>query len=282
MVEKEKNSSFLMSHNIDRNTKFRPSLLRISNLENRNSSFTPGDFEKNVIQLKVIVLGDPTVGKTSIIKRLQYDTFNELHQPTLAIDCSVATFQTDDNGNKADVLIWDTCGSERFKSITKSYYKEVNGIVLVYDIKSQSSFDNLEKWLYDIDEMIGENKRKKSIPIIICGNKCEELPEKRKVDYAIADNWCVKNNFKHIECSAKSGLNVRWAFEELTLWILQKIEDKSQVFEMTVNLNKSNFNPFEDSANRNSKLNISESCFKDKSYFKDNKEKKKNGKGGCC
>lgn len=266
------------------NNKFRPSLLQISNLD--RSSLNSRAFEKKtVMQMKVIVLGDAGVGKTSIIKRLQYDCFSDFHSPTIAIDCSIATFQTNTNGEQADVLIWDTCGSEKFKSITKSYYNDVNGVLLVYDCKNKASFDHLEEWVNDIDSIVGKSKREKSIPIVVCGNKCEE-PEKRKVDFAIADYWSNSKNFTHIDCSAKSGYNVRFAFEELTLSIIQKVEEKIQVVESSY-VEKSYLNMMNKFSSRNSMAenelseNDNEGCFKDKSYYKNVSSKNKKNKG-CC
>ena len=104
--------------------------------DNQKIEILAEDYSNYDLSFKIIVIGDSGVGKTSIIKRLQYDSFSELHQTTLSIDCSVATFQTDETGNKADVLIWDTCGSEKFRSVTKSYYNDVNGVLLIYDIKN--------------------------------------------------------------------------------------------------------------------------------------------------
>lgn len=264
--------------------KYRPSLMHISHLD--RSSLHSKTFDKQdnkyVMQMKVIIIGDSGVGKTSIIKRLQYDSFSELHQNTLSIDCTVATFQTDESGNKADVLIWDTCGSEKFRSVAKSYYTDVNGVLLVYDIKNQSSFEHLEFWLNDLDTTLGKERRKKSIPIIVCANKSEEL-DKRKVDYAMADSWCCLNSFKHIDCSAKSGINIRYAFEELVLAIIQKVDDKSQVLEVSMNDKTGNvMNVSSGDERGHSRVTVSNSCFKEKSCIKDIVKKHKKEKDGCC
>lgn len=281
------------------NKSFRPSLFNTTNLDKFDSKFdSTNEDKKTVYQIKLIVIGDAGVGKTSIIKRLQYDTFSHIQQSTISIDCCVATFKIDDQGTKADVLIWDTAGSEKFRAITKSYYNDVHGVLLVFDTTSMNSFIHLDDWIKDLDSKsnkINKSKKDNGIPIVLCGNKVDEV-NKREVDYAMADNWAMERKIKYYESSAKINTNINVLFEELTSLVLAKVEDISIALETSrirpslnnskvedsvflFNRSKNNLSDDEDKNRNDKSVDKEKSIFKDKSV---SKKTKKEGSNKCC
>merc|ERR1712071_147884 len=106
---------------------------------------------------KLLLIGDSGVGKTCILFRFSDDAFNTTFISTIGIDFKIKTIEL--QGKKIKLQIWDTAGQERFHTITTSYYRGAMGIMLVYDITSVKTFDNIAKWLRNIDE------------VIICDNK---------------------------------------------------------------------------------------------------------------
>ncbi len=100
--------------------------------------------------LKVIVIGDSGVGKSNLITRLCQDRFVPSYTATIGIDFKLKTIVHD--GIKYKMQIWDTAGQERFQTLTPAYYKNANGIVLVYSITDRKSFKNIEKWLRQIED----------------------------------------------------------------------------------------------------------------------------------
>lgn len=248
--ENTKNEQILDRDTKRTTTKYRPSL--ITSVKNRitHSSFISTNskiYDRNVLQMKIILLGDIAVGKTSIIKRLQFDSFSQLHNATLAIDFTAFTFQIDEDGSKADVLVWDTCGSEKFRAITRSYFNDVNGIILAFDVTNKKSFQNLPSWIDDINSHVDKKNDELVVPIIIVGNKCD-IYDDREISFQEASNWCREHGFTYMESSAKSGYNVKNIFEELTQEIMIKIEEKTQLIEnskienKTLGLSASNLN----------------------------------------
>ena len=95
--------------------------------------------------LKLIVIGDSSVGKTCLLLRFSDDQFPTSHMPTIGIDFRIKTIQM--NNKSVKLQVWDTAGQERFRTITQTYYKGAMGILLVYDCGEESSFNNIENWL---------------------------------------------------------------------------------------------------------------------------------------
>ena len=118
------------------------------------------------ILFKVILVGDPSVGKTNILSRFTKNEFLEDNKATVGVEFSAKLFNVNDRNIK--VNIWDTAGQERFRSITLSYYKGSKGAVIVYDVSRRETFEHIEKWHQDIVENTNED-----IAIILVGNKCD-------------------------------------------------------------------------------------------------------------
>lgn len=126
------------------------------------------------LSLKIIILGDSSVGKTNILTRYTKNLFSDDSKTTIGVE--FGTKILDLNNHKIKLQIWDTAGQERYKAVTVAYYKGSKGAFIVYDVTNKSSFDNLENWIKDI-----KKNGDKETSIIIVGNKTDL--EKREVTY---------------------------------------------------------------------------------------------------
>ena len=156
---------------------------------------------------KIILIGDSAVGKTCIFKKITSGTFTEKSISTIGMDRRTLSFTIkNEEGNdvEIDVQLWDTAGQERFRSITTSYYKSSQGLLLMYDITRKETFDNLENWIISIKDSLGEEEK---YLIVLVGNKVDlanSNPESREVTTEDAENLCKeKNIYWGGECSAK-------------------------------------------------------------------------------
>ena len=165
------------------------------------------NFEKEYYKLKLIVLGDSGVGKTNIIHRYITDTFNTETKATIGVEFFIKTFRV--NNDIIKLEIWDTAGQERYKSITSAYYKGSRGVLLVYDITRYTTFENLEKWMNEINEKV-----KGSLKMMIIGNK-SDLNDERKVDIENALEKAKLLNIPFMETSALDSTNIQNAFENI-------------------------------------------------------------------
>ena len=162
------------------------------------------DLNKTVY--KMVIIGESAVGKTCIFKKITSGVFNEKSISTIGIDRRTLTFKinTSDGEKDVDVQLWDTAGQERFRSITTTYYKSSQGLLLMYDITNKDTFDNLDSWFQSINESLGESN---NYLVVLLGNKVDLVnnePDKRQVTTEEAENICKeKNIYWGGECSAK-------------------------------------------------------------------------------
>jgi len=163
---------------------------------------------------KLLLIGDSGVGKTCILFRFSDDAFNTTFISTIGIDFKIKTIEM--NGKKIKLQIWDTAGQERFHTITTSYYRGAMGIMLVYDITNAKSFDNIAKWLRNIQEHANEDVEK-----MILANKCD-MEEKRVISKERGEAIARENGIRFLETSAKTNINIERAFTELSENILSK------------------------------------------------------------
>merc|ERR1711868_142990 len=147
---------------------------------------------------KLLLIGDSGVGKTCILFRFSEDAFNTTFISTIGIDFKIKTIEL--RGKKIKLKIWDTAGQERFHTITTSYYRGAMGIMLVYDITNSKSFDNIAKWLRNIEEHANEDVER-----MILGNKCD-MEDKRVVSKERGESIAREHNIKFLETSAKSNV----------------------------------------------------------------------------
>ncbi|NP_001296630.1 ras-related protein Rab-10-like [Hydra vulgaris] len=163
---------------------------------------------------KLLLIGDSGVGKTCLLFRFSDDAFNTTFISTIGIDFKIKTVEVD--GKKIKLQIWDTAGQERFHTITTSYYRGAMGIMLVYDITQEKTFDNIAKWLRNIDEHASEGVER-----MILGNKCD-MNDKRMASKEKGEGIAREHNIKFYETSAKDNICVEEAFMRLTQDILRK------------------------------------------------------------
>ena len=158
---------------------------------------------------QLLIIGNSSVGKTSILTRYSSKTFNENYLATVGLDF-FSKDETIDN-KIIRIKIWDTAGQERYKSFTKCFFQKAQGIMVVYDVTSQKSFKDLQFWIDSLKTNIYEDTS--LVPIIIIGNKID-LP-KREVTKEDAANYAREHHFHYYETSAKTGEGIELAIREL-------------------------------------------------------------------
>ncbi|KAK3563057.1 hypothetical protein QTP86_015868 [Hemibagrus guttatus] len=163
---------------------------------------------------KLLLIGDSGVGKTCVLFRFSDDAFNTTFISTIGIDFKIKTVEL--NGKRIKLQIWDTAGQERFHTITTSYYRGAMGILLVYDITNAKSFENISKWLRNIEEHANEDVER-----MLLGNKCD-MEDMRVVSKAKGEQIAAEHNIRYFETSAKANINIEKAFLTLAEDILQK------------------------------------------------------------
>ncbi|CAF4093600.1 unnamed protein product, partial [Rotaria magnacalcarata] len=168
---------------------------------------------------KLLLIGDSGVGKTCVLLRFCDSAFSTTFISTIGIDFKIRTIELD--GRKIKLQIWDTAGQERFKTITTAYYRGAMGIMLVYDITSEKSFDNIKNWIRNIEEHASAEVER-----MLIGNKCD-MHDKRQVSREKGENLANDYGIKFMETSAKGNLNVDEAFFAIAKDIKAKIDKKA-------------------------------------------------------
>jgi len=158
---------------------------------------------------KVVLLGDQSVGKTSLITRFMYDQFDNTYQATIGIDFLSKTMYVEDRTVR--LQLWDTAGQERFRSLIPSYIRDSSVAIIVYDITDRQSFLSTSTWIDDV-----KAERGNDVMIVLVGNKAD-LSEKRQVTIEEATAKSTQMNIMFIETSAKAGLNVKSLFTKIAL-----------------------------------------------------------------
>ena len=158
---------------------------------------------------KVLLLGDSTVGKTCILLKYTDKIFQETHMMTIGLDYRLKTM-TLQSGKEVKLQIWDTAGQDRFRSITKNYYKGSHGIILIYDVTSLKTFENVKSWVSQIHEEISDK-----VVIYLVGNKID-MDDERKVKTEEGQKLAEELGVPFVETSAKSGVNIDNIFSDIT------------------------------------------------------------------
>ena len=166
---------------------------------------------KPELKFKILIIGDSAVGKTSMLLKYVDNYFPETHMATIGVEYKTKNIET--SKYKIILHIWDTAGQERFKSITKSFFNNTNGIIFVYDITSKLSFDGVKNWIKDA-EPYGKFES------ILCGNKID-LEKKRDVKIDTLKEFGLKKKIDVFETSAKTGVKINEAFEKLVDLIIK-------------------------------------------------------------
>lgn len=158
---------------------------------------------------KIVFLGDQGVGKTSLITRFMYDTFEEQYSATIGIDFLSKTMYLEDN-KTIRLQLWDTAGQERFRSLIPSYIRDSNVAVVCYDITNKKSFNNLDKWIQEV-----QLERGNEVIVVIVGNK-SDLNNKRQVT---SEELEMKAKLLgcniYLETSTKANHNIKLLFKKI-------------------------------------------------------------------
>eukprot|EP01116_Phalansterium_solitarium_P000722 TRINITY_DN10572_c0_g1_i1.p2 TRINITY_DN10572_c0_g1~~TRINITY_DN10572_c0_g1_i1.p2 ORF type:complete len:201 (+),score=11.06 TRINITY_DN10572_c0_g1_i1:124-726(+) len=165
---------------------------------------------------KYIIVGDTAVGKSCLLLQFTDKRFQPIHDLTIGVEFGSRTVTIDNNPVK--LQIWDTAGQEKFRSITRSYYRGTTGALLVYDITRRETFDHLAEWLEDCRKYSSSN-----ITIMLIGNK-SDLEEKRVVSKEEGEAFAKANGLYFLEVSAKTAANVDEAFIATAKNIYEKAE----------------------------------------------------------
>ena len=176
------------------------------------------------LKLKLLIIGDSAVGKTSMLLKYVDNFFPETHMATIGVEYKSKTITTDKYS--INLNIWDTAGQERFKSITRSFFNNTNGIVFVYDITSKNSFEGVKNWIKD-SEPYGRFQS------VLCGNKLD-LENKREVKNDTLKEYGMKKKMEVFETSAKNGTNLDKVFQKLIDLILKSRSEEELIKEFGV------------------------------------------------
>ena len=166
------------------------------------------------ITFKILTIGESGVGKTCILRRFVENKFLKNHLATIGIDFKTKTLNI--NNQEIKLKIWDTAGQERFRNITTQYYKGADGIVLVYDVTDEASYEKIREWM----EQIHSNTQKEEIGLVLLGNKCDMEP--RNVTEDMGNKMAEELKTDYFETSALTGQGIKEAFEQLTRDIMKK------------------------------------------------------------
>ncbi|MFX1366687.1 MAG: Rab family GTPase [Promethearchaeota archaeon] len=169
--------------------------------------------------IKITLLGEANVGKTSLVYRFIENKFRENYKSTLGVNLLKKDMTIEVYGD-VSAQIWDLGGQESFKSLRKLYLEGANGALLVYDMTSSKTFEKLNDWINDFREA------RDAAPIILIGNK-SDLKNQIKITENQSKEFAEANNLGMIITSAKTGENVEEAFSELTKRILDQISNNT-------------------------------------------------------
>ncbi len=187
---------------------------------------------------KVSLIGDSSTGKTSILLRFIDNFFTADTKSTIGVDFKIVSLELEPN-IYAKMQIWDTCGSERFKSLTSSFIKTCSAFILVFDLTRPKTFSNIDNWI----NIIKENTSPKFL--ILVGNKCD-LVEQRALEKDMILDYSVKHLFNYMEISAKNNYNIERMFKEVGYQLYMDIKKKE----------KENVKPFEFKSNNYSNIQV--------------------------
>ena len=169
---------------------------------------------------KILLLGDCSSGKTSMIYRLTFNNFLEHYISTIGIDFNIKSFVVNDK--KVKLQIWDSCGQERFNALTRSYYRNTDAFIICYDISSNKSFENAKYWIKELDKYVDRPVIK-----ILVGTK-NDLEDLRKVNYQDGKNYADSLKIDFMETSAKNNSNIRDLFYNLSVQLENSFDEKLQ------------------------------------------------------
>ena len=169
--------------------------------------------------IKLLLIGDSSVGKTNFIFRFVENRFQTVHLTTIGFDFKSKIVTLPNSKKTLKLQIWDTAGQERYMSLNQNLFLKVHGVILMYDISNRESFDHLTKWLDLIKDAIND------IPIVLVGNKIDK-EEERLVSYNEGEQLAKELNISFFESSGKENKNVKEPFYSLCEEIINKMKNE--------------------------------------------------------
>ena len=166
--------------------------------------------------LKYIIIGSPSVGKSRIVERFIKNSFIENYEITVGVEFGEKNIKIEDKIIR--IQIWDTAGQELYKSITRTYYKSCVCAIIVYDITSRKSFNDITNWIEDCIKY-----SPKTVLMVLIGNKCD-LEQSREVSTEEGQELSDKNGISFYETSAREGTNIKEIFQKTGEEIYQNIK----------------------------------------------------------
>ena len=164
------------------------------------------------LKVKVILLGNGAVGKTSIANRYTHDKFSSTYKPSLGVDFMVKRVELE--GKKIKLMVFDTAGQEFISTLRKRYYSGASGAVIVFDVTRRKTFEDLERWIKEVKNEVGD------IQTVFVGNKID-LEDARVIDVEEIIEFAERFNGEYIESSALLGDGIRDIFEPFILETLK-------------------------------------------------------------
>jgi len=179
------------------------------------TSYPPGTvISKPDHQFKILMIGESGVGKSALLSRFVDNQFDTNFISTIGVDFKIHYMKVDQQDIKLQV--WDTAGQERFRTITTSYYRGANGIMIIFDVTDSASFEKVRYWLNELKEHVGQD-----MPALLIGNKTD-LTRDRTVDPAAAQRFAQEVGIKLLETSAKTNAGVTEAYAELVSMMMKQ------------------------------------------------------------
>jgi len=169
---------------------------------------------------KLLLIGDSGVGKSCLLLRFAEDAFTDSYLSTIGVDFKIRTIDLE--GKTVKLQIWDTAGQERFRTIAAAYYRGAHGIVVVYDVTDNDSFENVKGWLTEIERYASETVKR-----LLLGNK-SDLVERKVVAYSTAKEFADGLAIPFLETSAKTSANVEEAFITMSKQIKESLDATPQ------------------------------------------------------
>ena len=242
-----------MLQNIENPETSETSIPNISNSDSYlDSSQYSSKTNKNIkfnYSFKIILLGDLNVGKTAIFNRFLKNDFIETYQCTVQAEYDYKSIYPNLN-TKIQLNIWDTAGSEKYKTITRQYYRDTNGIILVFDVSDRNSFNNLNNWISELKE-----NTLSECQVIIVGNKNDIEDRNVSIDEGI--NFSKQFGYNYIDASAKSANNIVLIFDTISQKIMKIFkEDESKNNSINISKKINSFN--QDLIKNKESINIGE------------------------
>ncbi|KAK9711435.1 GTP-binding protein [Basidiobolus ranarum] len=180
--------------------------------------------------IKLLLIGDSGVGKSCLLLRFCDDSFTPSFITTIGIDFKIRTIDLD--GKRIKLQIWDTAGQERFRTITTAYYRGAMGIIVVFDVTDERSFNNVRNWIKNVEQHANEGVSK-----VLIGNKCD-IEEKKVITHEQGIALAEEYGIHYVEASAKSKVGVEEAFFSLAREIKKRMIDTAP--EQHLNTNQAN------------------------------------------